>query len=754
MRFKEWTASPAVIFDDEYSASTSFTMIGQAVTVTASFEAIPPTVTDVIVTPTAVTVEKGTTYQFSATVTGTNNPRQTVTWSVSGNNEAGTVIAADGTLTISGNETAETLTVRATSDLTGYTSIFGEATVTVTDIPAPLPTVTGVTVTPETITLNKGDIHTFSAAVRGDNNPAQGVTWSVEGGVSGTTITSGGALTVSVDETADIITVRAASTISGYTDKSGTATVTVTQPVSSFIPVTDITEVPASATAGTPLSLTGTVSPADATNQTITWSVKSENGTGATITGNIFSAASAGTAVITATVVNGLTDTTDYTKDFNITVSAGSIQTYALTINAGTGGSITTGASGRYAQGAVINITARANSGYTFNRWTSSNGGSFGNANSASTTFTMPANDAAITASFTYTGGSGGGTGGGGGGGGGTTPATTDTQDTKDTHETDIGGKTVTTPDGQPPVTDNDGNTTLPGGGTIKTESGAIIDAPAGTTIDKNGNITIPSGKEAEITLPGGGEITIPGGSTISGDGRITVGGGATITSGDMTLNITEGAILILDDDVPMGYFVSFENPFIDVKESDWFYDYVMFVYTHGLFSGTSATTFSPGGSMTRAMFATVLSRLDGADLSGYTATRFSDVPLGQWYTTAVEWAADKGIVNGIGNGLYDPNAPITREQMAVMLHNYLKYKGYTVPSGTAPAFADEDSISSWALEAVRAIRSMSIVSGRPGNLFDPQATATRAEVATIFAQYVESVADMSVTRNAAAASN
>ena len=106
----------------------------------------------------------------------------------------------------------------------------------------------------------------------------------------------------------------------------------------------------------------------------------------------------------------------------------------------------------------------------------------------------------------------------------------------------------------------------------------------------------------------------------------------------------------------------------------------------------------------------------------------------------AVEWAADKGIVNGTGDGdgKFNPETNVTREQMAVMLSNYIRYKQYVLPTETMAAFTDESSISSWAFEAVKMIQSSGIVSGRPGNIYDPSGMATRAEVATIFARFVE----------------
>lgn len=97
-----------------------------------------------------------------------------------------------------------------------------------------------------------------------------------------------------------------------------------------------------------------------------------------------------------------------------------------------------------------------------------------------------------------------------------------------------------------------------------------------------------------------------------------------------------------------------------------------------------------------------------------------------------------KSIVNGTNADLFDPNSPMTREQMLVILYNYMKYKGYELPESHAKPFTDESEISSWALEAVQALRDIGIVLGKPDNFFAPKATATRAEVATIFVRFVE----------------
>ena len=181
------------------------------------------------------------------------------------------------------------------------------------------------------------------------------------------------------------------------------------------------------------------------------------------------------------------------------------------------------------------------------------------------------------------------------------------------------------------------------------------------------------------------------------------------------------------------------ENPFTDINSSDWFYSAVETVVTNGLFSGITANTFAPYSTMTRAMFIKVIANLEGVDLSEFTISRFSDVTVDMWYAPAVEWAASIGLVSGVGNNRFAPNDNITREQMAVMLYNYIIWKGITLPANIeTTSFVDEIQISSWAFEAVMSTQAAGIISGKPGNSFDPKALATRAEAAVIFARFFE----------------
>ncbi|WP_352399354.1 S-layer homology domain-containing protein [Anaerotignum sp.] len=170
-----------------------------------------------------------------------------------------------------------------------------------------------------------------------------------------------------------------------------------------------------------------------------------------------------------------------------------------------------------------------------------------------------------------------------------------------------------------------------------------------------------------------------------------------------------------------------------------WAKEDIEFVASRGLFSGTSATTFSPNTAMTRGMFVTALGRLANADVSGYAKSSFSDVKDDAYYMGYIEWASKNSIVNGVGNGKFAPDESITREQMAVIMSNYAKTIGYTLPKvHIENIFTDNAKISTYAKEAVKQTQMAGVISGKNGNLFDPQGTATRAEVSAVLRRFVE----------------
>ena len=180
--------------------------------------------------------------------------------------------------------------------------------------------------------------------------------------------------------------------------------------------------------------------------------------------------------------------------------------------------------------------------------------------------------------------------------------------------------------------------------------------------------------------------------------------------------------------------------PFTDVADSDWFYDPVCYVYSQGLMTGTSATTFEPNTSLSHAMLVAVLHRLEGSPQA--SAGDFTDVADGDWYAQAVNWAASVGVVNGFDDGTFQPNAAITREQMAAILCNYAQYKGFdTSASGDLSTYSDAASVSDWAQESVEWMVGSGLLGGYDDNTLRPQGTTTRAEVASVLQRALGNVA-------------
>lgn len=183
----------------------------------------------------------------------------------------------------------------------------------------------------------------------------------------------------------------------------------------------------------------------------------------------------------------------------------------------------------------------------------------------------------------------------------------------------------------------------------------------------------------------------------------------------------------------------AFENPFIDVPDDAWFTNGALYCYAHGYMSGTSANTFSPNMNFSRAMFVTVLAKIDGADLSSYTDTHFDDVPSGNWYSKAVKWAYQNSYASGTGNGKFSPDAAVTRETLAQFFYNYSSKKGYDVSNlADLGSFGDASSVAGWALNGVKWAVANGLISGTSASTLSPKATASRAQVALIVMNYVE----------------
>ncbi len=184
-------------------------------------------------------------------------------------------------------------------------------------------------------------------------------------------------------------------------------------------------------------------------------------------------------------------------------------------------------------------------------------------------------------------------------------------------------------------------------------------------------------------------------------------------------------------------------NPFTDVSEKDWFYNDAMFVYKNGLMLGTSKTLFSPHGTVTRGMMATILWRMEGS-LAPKGENSFTDVEAGRWYADAITWAAENGIFAGYSMDKFGPDDPITREQLTAIFYRYADYKGYKLTiTGNLDKFEDADKITDYAKTVMQWAVGNGLIKGKSENLLDPQGTATRAEISAMLHRFVEKAKPM-----------
>ena len=180
--------------------------------------------------------------------------------------------------------------------------------------------------------------------------------------------------------------------------------------------------------------------------------------------------------------------------------------------------------------------------------------------------------------------------------------------------------------------------------------------------------------------------------------------------------------------------------PFGDVKSADWFYNDVKYVYEKGMMAGTAADVFAPNATTTRAMIVTILYRLEGSPAVTGTSA-FVDVPAGQWYTDAVNWAAANQIVKGISATTFAPNDSITREQMAAILYRYAQYKGYDVTKkADLSGYSDNGQVSAYAKDALAWANAAKLINGVTNTTLAPQGNATRAQVSAILHRFCDGV--------------
>lgn len=212
----------------------------------------------------------------------------------------------------------------------------------------------------------------------------------------------------------------------------------------------------------------------------------------------------------------------------------------------------------------------------------------------------------------------------------------------------------------------------------------------------------------------------------------------ATVDDYGNVKGITPGKVTIsaIIGEMELTYEVTIKLPFDDVNENDWFYNAVKYVYQHKTMSGTTSTTFAPNSKLTRGMLVTILHNMEGKPKVTGTS-KFADVQnKNMYYYNAVLWASSNKIVNGYSNGKFGADDNITREQLAVMLSNYCKYKGkYKATNANYSKFSDSGKISGYARIGMNWAIANNIVNGSNEKL-NPQGTANRAEAAAMIYNY------------------
>ena len=352
---------------------------------------------------------------------------------------------------------------------------------------------------------------------------------------------------------------------------------------------------------------------------------------------------------------------------------------YAVTVN---GSYAQTTGAGSYAKYATVTIDAGTRSGYTFKGWTSEDDVTFANAGSKQTTFTMPDRNVTVTANWKK-----------------------------------------------------------------KSSGGSVFfwdlkfDTNGGSKID-----TVTEWKYSTIDL----DEYVP-----EKEGYKFVGWYA---DEDLTKKIDE-VYLTKDTTVYAKWEkIEVEVPeepeevekteetetisFKDVKENDWFYEAVSYAVENGLMSGMSEDIFAPNTPLTREMLAVVLYNVEGQP-EGTEANTFTDVKGDMWYTDAILWANENGIVAGYDNGAYGVGDLITREQFAAILYRYAQFKGYDVSIGADTnilSYADAFAISEYAYPAMQWACGAGIMGGMDDGTLMPQGKATRAEAAAMLMNFCENV--------------
>ena len=259
-------------------------------------------------------------------------------------------------------------------------------------------------------------------------------------------------------------------------------------------------------------------------------------------------------------------------------------------------------------------------------------------------------------------------------------------------------------------------------GDSLEITSGTSVIVYAGTAV-----LNISSGEVIDISTG----TPMSSGTIITDSRRIFA---AEASSASVTV-YSDSALLLADGSCRLvgGSGTAPGVIFTDVPADHWARKYIYALAERRIVSGTGNMHFEPEETMTRGMVVTVLGKISGIETEGYYERTFTDVDPQEYYGPYVKWASDCGLVQGNGDGTFSPEDPITREQMAVIMMHYADFEGiYLEDKNEAAEFADASLIDDWAEASVRRAQVAGLINGKPGGIFDPLGTATRAEVCTL----------------------
>lgn len=346
--------------------------------------------------------------------------------------------------------------------------------------------------------------------------------------------------------------------------------------------------------------------------------------------------------------------------------------------NVGSGSVKTKNGKTEFYEGDKVTIVATASSGYRFYGWSAGkmSGVKFANEYGSTTTFTMPAKDIVITGTFVEYG------------------------------SADLGGSTASGLGGSSTSSDTTG-----------AQYQIVFNSTGGSSV-----ATVRVNANAYLAQP-----TPP-----TRDGYFFAGwylDSACTVKYDFAQPVTNHFTLYAKWTDSLS--------FKDVSKGMWYYEPITYLAQNGIISGLSSTTFAPNATITRAQVAQILANLSGANLSRYTYVPFEDVLVDAWYYSAVAWAIDAGVIQGTSPTTFAPNAPITRQDLAVLIHRYVtNVSGSILPLSQAEkTFADQAQIADYAKSAVTAMQRAQIINGKENNRFDPRGNATRAEASKMIYQ-------------------